>query len=102
MNILIPIADWMEKHSLPCYYKKIIGLDCPFCGAQRAFIEILHGNFHQSFSLYPAMFPILFMMGFLLIHITMEIKDGNKILKILLIFNVSIVLISYIIKLFHG
>jgi len=31
-----------------CISKSISGLDCPGCGAQRAFHELLHGNFIKA------------------------------------------------------
>ena len=39
-----------EITSLPlCPFKNFTGLYCPGCGGQRAFHQILHGNFVQAF-----------------------------------------------------
>jgi hypothetical protein len=95
------ISDWLEKHSLPCFYKAITGMDCPGCGAQRAFIELIRGNIHESLKLYPALIPIFLMVGFMVIHLIFKFENGAKILKILFIFNALIIVFSYIYKLTH-
>lgn len=94
----VSIPDWLEKHSLPCFYKKLTGIDCPGCGAQRAFIELLHGNFHKSLILYPALIPVLLMVVFLVTHLIFKINNGHNFLKILFVFNVLIIAFSYFYK----
>ena len=37
-----------EAIFVACISKTISGLDCPGCGAQRAFHELLHGNFIKA------------------------------------------------------
>jgi len=99
--LITSIPDWLEKHTLPCFYKKLTGFDCPGCGAQRAFIELIRGNFHKSLMLYPALLPIMLMVGFLVAHLIFNIKNGHNYLKILFIFNVLIITFSYIYKLIY-
>ncbi len=94
------IIDWLERHFLACPYKKYFDIDCMGCGMQRAFIALLKGDFIESFYLYPALIPILVMVLFLPIHIIFKFKNGASLLKYLFIFNISVVVISYLIKIF--
>ena len=94
------IIDWLEQHFLACPYKKYFDIDCLGCGMQRAFIALLKGDFTESFYLYPALIPMLVMVLFLPIHLIFKLKNGASLLKYLFIFNISIVVISYLIKLF--
>ncbi len=98
--MFIAIIDWLQKHQLPCLYKKILGFDCPGCGMQSAVIELLKGNICESIKLYPALIPIIFMFIFLLLHIIFKIKNGANILKFLFIANTIIILINYLFKIF--
>ncbi|MGE0561702.1 MAG: DUF2752 domain-containing protein [Flavobacteriales bacterium] len=92
------IVNWLEEHLLACPYKKYFNIDCMGCGMQRSFIELLKGNFWDSFMLYPALLPIIVMLVFLPLHLIFQFKNGATILKYFFIFNISIVVVSYIIK----
>lgn len=93
------IVEWLESHMLTCSYKKYLGIECPGCGMQRAFIELLKGNVYESFILYPALFPTIFLMIYLILHLIFKFKNGANILKIVFIINVSIMVLNYIYKL---
>jgi hypothetical protein len=90
---------WLESHEMACYNKKLFGIECPGCGMQRSFIELLKGNLIESLKLYPALIPIIIMLVFAVLHLVFDIKKGALILKILFIFNVALILINYIYKL---
>lgn len=47
---------------LPCIFNSFTGYQCPGCGGQRAFHELLHGNFSQAFQLNPLIFVVLFVV----------------------------------------
>jgi hypothetical protein len=96
MNTLI---QWLESHQQSCFYKKYFGIECPGCGMQRSFIELLKGNIWESLILYPALIPTLLMIGFLVIHLIYKFKNGGTYLKYLFIFNTTIVVLNYIYKL---
>ncbi|MCB9174321.1 MAG: DUF2752 domain-containing protein [Flavobacteriales bacterium] len=85
---------------MACPYKKYFNIDCMGCGMQRSFIELLKGNLVESFMLYPALLPIIAMILFLPLHLVFKFKHGASVLKYFFIFNISIVVISYIIKIF--
>ncbi len=93
------VIYWLEEHIQPCMYKKNLGFECPGCGLQRSFVELLKGNLWESMKLYPALIPIVFMFMFLALHISFKIKNGAQILIYLFIFNTGIVITSYFLKL---
>jgi hypothetical protein len=90
--------DWLEKRQLPCFYKSMFGMECPGCGMQRAFVALLRGDLIASLKLYPALIPTMAMLVLLVVHIFYHLKNGAKILVSLFVFNVVIILISYIFK----
>ena len=81
-----------------CSFKEHIGMDCPGCGMQRAFIELLKGNLWESIRLYPGLIPMMFTFIFLALHLIFDFRNGAKILKFSFIFTVAIIVITYIIK----
>lgn len=93
------MVEWLESHLLPCFFKKYIGVDCPGCGMQRSAIELLKGNFAESFHLFPALLPILFMLGFLAVHLVLKFEKGGTWLKYIFIGVAAVITISYIMKL---
>ena len=44
---------------LPCPYYQLFGISCPFCGFQRSFLALLHGDVVTCLKIYPAMLPLL-------------------------------------------
>lgn len=96
---MLQLTHWLENHMMPCFYKQISGIDCPGCGMQRSFIELLHGNFIASFEMYPALLPVLFTLGLTAAHLYFKFKNGAVFIKYSFIFTISIISISYIIKL---
>lgn len=94
------IVDWLEEHLMACPYKKYFNIDCMGCGMQRSFIELLKGNLVESFMLYPALLPLIAMILFLPLHLVFKFKNGASVLKYFFIFNISILVIGYIIKIF--
>ncbi len=83
---------------MTCPYKAVIGVDCPGCGMQRSFIELLKGNLMDSFQLYPALLPTMFTLLFTTAHLIFKFKNGATIIKYSFISTIAIVLISYFIK----
>jgi uncharacterized membrane protein YesL len=93
------IINWLESHQQACFYKKYFGIECPGCGMQRSFIELLKSNFVESFILFPALIPTISLIFYLILHLIFKFKNGANILKILFIINTTIVVLSYIYKL---
>lgn len=83
---------------LTCPYKALTGFDCFGCGMQRAFVELLKGNFSQSIHLYPALLPIIFTLLLTGLHLKFSFEKGADYIKYSFITSAAIVVISYIIK----
>ncbi len=95
MNIL----NWLESHFLPCTYKHIFGIECPFCGSQRALVALLRGDVMESIILYPALIPSLILIISVIIQVLFKFKHGWKIVRIMLKADFAFIMVSYIFKL---
>jgi len=96
------MISWLENHLLPCALKSLAGIDCPLCGGQRSFVQLLKGNFSESFSIYP---PLLFVLSYLLILslYLLKVRSVNrKMLNISGITVLSIIFINYSVKIITG
>jgi hypothetical protein len=93
------LIHWLESHSIPCFYKKYCGIECPGCGVQRAFISLLKGNLGESIKMYPALIPMLLIISFTLIHLGFKFQKGGIYIKWGFIAVSGIVVINYIMKL---
>ena len=90
------IIQWLESHQFSCFYKTTFGIECPGCGAQRAFIFLLKGEFSESFSTYPPLMLFLFLILFLILHLIFKFKNGGTYLMYSFLFTASVVLINFI------
>jgi hypothetical protein len=97
MNVLI---EWLKEHLLTCPSKYFFHLDCPGCGLQRSIIALLEGDIERSLQLYPAAIPILACLIFTALHLKFDFKQGAFIIKILFIFNATIITSFYVYKIF--
>ncbi len=88
----------IENFMLPCYTKQLWGFDCPGCGMQRSIVFLLKGEFGAAFEMYPAIYPMLLLFGFLIMDKLYSIKYSSKITNILMIGTVGILLTNYILK----
>ncbi len=93
------LIEWLEAHQLPCYYKQFLGIECMGCGMQTAFILLLKGEFMESLKTYPALIPVMFLVILLALHLVFKFRKGALVLKISFIFTVTIMVVSYVIKL---
>jgi hypothetical protein len=96
--MFINIIKWLEGHMLRCPSKYLLHMDCPGCGLQRGIIALLKGNWEESFRIYPAALPILFLFSFLLLHLVFKFKNGAKHLTFIFMFCACIILVHYIYK----
>ncbi|MBI3503082.1 MAG: DUF2752 domain-containing protein [Bacteroidetes bacterium] len=94
------LIRWLESHPIHCFYKSVFGIECPGCGAQRAFIFLLKGNFSESFSTYPPLLFFLSLIFFLSLHLVFKFRNGGTYLLYGFIFTALIVLTNFIVKLF--
>jgi hypothetical protein len=92
------IINWLESHTLPCFYKTLLGIECPGCGMQRAFIWLLKGNLIESIKAYPALIPTIILFLLLILQLILKFKKGNFYIKIIFIFTVCLIVINYFYK----
>jgi len=88
------------KFDIPCFYKKYLGFECPWCGSQRALKLLLEGKVMESISMFPALIPLILMFVFLGLHLIFKFRHGSRILLSLFILNIVIITVNYIIKIF--
>lgn len=98
---LIPLLFFkMEEYMLPCFSKKIFGIDCPGCGIQRSVALIFQGEFVAAFQMYPAIYTLILLLGFLLVDNFYKIKFSNVVIITLTSTTVILILTNYILKFF--
>ena len=85
---------------LSCYYKHLVGIDCPGCGMQRACIEILKGNLRESIHTYPALIPIFTTFFLLSIHLVFKLKNGADFVKYSFILSATVIFTNYVLRIF--
>ncbi|WP_443192779.1 DUF2752 domain-containing protein [Mucilaginibacter sp. KACC 22063] len=89
---------WIQNHLIPCPFKRLTGIDCPFCGLQRSIIALLNGNFTQSFKLYPAL--LLLVIAVFYSAAGTRLNVNNRIVgKAIYTATFAVIIISYINKL---
>lgn len=94
------IVSGLEDYMIPCLNKKFFGFECMGCGLQRSAALILKGEFVNAFYMYPAVYSIMALFGFIIINHFKNFKFGNKIIIILALLNVFVIVGSYFLKLY--
>jgi hypothetical protein len=94
------MLSWLEKHMLPCAYKSVLGIECPACGSQRSFIQLLKGNFAESFIIYPPLVPVILGIMFLMMYFLNNRFVSTRFLKAYFISVLILVITNYIFKMF--
>ena len=88
-----------EDYMLPCLTKQLLGHDCPGCGLQRSVVFLVQGDFVAALKIYPAIYAIIALFGFLLLDNFVKVKYNNKITIFLMISSVALILGNFILKL---
>ncbi|MEJ1223398.1 DUF2752 domain-containing protein [Sediminicola sp. 1XM1-17] len=94
ISLLFSLDDFM----LPCLNKKFLGIDCPGCGLQRAMALLLHGEFKEAFLMYPAIYPLIPLLGFVLYNNFYPVKHAGKVIITLTVITVSLIITNFIAK----
>lgn len=94
------VLNGLEEYMIPCLNKKFFGFECMGCGLQRSAALILKGEFVNAFYMYPAVYSIIALFGFIIINHFKNFKFGNKIIIILALLNVFVIVGSYFLKLY--
>ena len=92
------LVNWLERNMLTCPSRKYLHLECPGCGFQRSVITLFRGDLRASLQLYPATIPLLFLLGFVALHVKFDFRYGAAIIKYLYLGVATIVLLFYIYK----
>lgn len=92
----------VQHFLLPCPFKKLTGWDCPGCGFQRSTVAFVKGNYRESFALYPAMLPLYVLFITAIIFRYFPNKKTGFILKAFIYFCGSLIIGSYILKIYRG
>jgi len=81
-----------------CQWKAHFHVECLGCGMQRSFIHILKGEFIEALYMYPAIYTLILLSVFTVLHLKFNFKLGSKIILSLFIINMLIILTNYILK----
>jgi hypothetical protein len=83
---------------IPCLSKKLFGVECLGCGAQRSLVLICQGEFAKAFQMYPAIYTTILFFVFLALHLFHKSRNYSKIVIGLAIVNAIIMIVSYFFK----
>ncbi|WNH12039.1 DUF2752 domain-containing protein [Thalassobellus suaedae] len=89
-----------EEYMLPCLNKKFFGIECMGCGMQRSGLLVIKGEFVDAFYMYPAIYTLILLFGFIALNTFKNYKYGHKTILILAVLNAVIIIGSFIIKTF--
>lgn len=92
------LIDYYENNMPSCFYHKYLGIECPGCGFQRSLVYLLKGDVISSLKTFPALIPIIVMLGYLVLHLIFKYEKGHKVLLTLFILNTIIIVTNYILK----
>jgi len=91
----------MEEFLLPCLNKEIFGMDCYGCGGQRAMVLLFNGEFAAAFAMFPAIYPLLGLLGFVLVNLFLKFKFDYLIKIGLILLTAGVILGNYLVKMFY-
>ncbi|NRA91875.1 MAG: DUF2752 domain-containing protein [Psychroserpens sp.] len=90
-----------EEYMLPCMNKKLLGIDCMGCGMQRSIALIFQGEFSAAFTMYPAIYTLIFLLGFVILNYFKNYRYASKIILTLAIINVILIVGNFGYKFFN-
>jgi hypothetical protein len=91
----------MEEYLIPCYSKKLFGIDCFGCGIQRALVMLIQGDFKGALYMYPAIFPMLVFFIFIGIQLIDKNRNYHKIIVSVGILSTITMVCAYFYKLLY-
>ncbi|MES2681303.1 MAG: DUF2752 domain-containing protein [Bacteroidota bacterium] len=93
------LIEFLEQHLFSCSIKSLLGVDCPGCGMQRAFIALLKGDLRESLCLNPSLLPFLFTLCFTICHLTFGFKNGARLIVVFFSATVLVMIFNFIMNL---
>jgi len=91
----------VKDYMLPCLNKRLFGFDCPGCGLQRSVLLLFKGEFLAAFQMYPAIYTLIPLFGFIILNKLFTIRYANQFIIGLSISSVTLIVINFILKLIH-
>ncbi|WP_166536076.1 DUF2752 domain-containing protein [Flavobacterium ichthyis] len=88
----------MEEYMLPCFTKKYLGIDCPGCGTQRAFVMVCKGEFADAFHMFPAIYTTILFFVLLGLHLVDKSRNYSKLIIVVAIINAIIMFAAFVNK----
>ena len=92
------LTHWLESHLLLCPVKATLGVDCPGCGFQRAFVALLRGDVVACWEMYPALIPFLLTMGLLVIALRSKMRYRMPALVVGVAVTCLLIAVNYALK----
>lgn len=83
---------------LACPTKALTGIDCPGCGFQRAFVDLLRGDLAGSWEHYPPLFPFLLTMLLLLFFLLSRYRYRLHLVVGSFFATVAFIVANYVVK----
>jgi hypothetical protein len=96
------ILEGIDDYMLPCLTKKYLGFDCFGCGMQRAAAFLFNGEFVAAFKMYPAIYPLILLVLFLLLNMFISFKHSERIKIILILVTIVFIVGNFILKLIYN
>ena len=89
-----------EQYMIPCLSKKIIGIDCPGCGMQRAILLFFQGDFQAAFQMNAAVLTTILFIIFVFLHFVDKQRNYHQLIRVFAVINTLIMIIAYIFKMY--
>ena len=96
------VVTFLEQHLFACSFKSLLGIDCPGCGMQRAFIALLRGDLMLSLKMNTALMPFIFTFFYTIFHIVLNFKNGARNIVLLFSFTVLTMIVNFVIKVIYS
>lgn len=94
--VFVYVIFWVT--GIGCPIKFLTGVSCPGCGMTRAYISLLHFDFHRAYSFHPLFWvPAVWVPIFIFKN-----KIPKKIYKVLVILTIIIFVAVYLFRLFDN
>lgn len=87
----------LEAYMWTCPSKKYLGIECFGCGAQRALVLLLEGEFAAAFQLFPAIYTLVVLFVVFIINIFSK-KNYTRAILVMIAVNLAVIIISYFLR----
>ena len=96
------VITFLEQNLFTCSFKSLLGIECPGCGMQRAFIALLRGDLILSLKTNPSLIPFISTVFYTILHIIIGFTNGARNIVWLFSFTVLIMVVNFVIKIIYG